>query len=456
MMEIRSDCRLIGIILLIGLPFVALAQSRWTGAWSMSYKPWPHIPAIDMTLRIAEPTAKMLYPAKLELTYGTFRGEYELLLVKKSDEQLGIGRNKYPLVEKPFGLGPWMMYLNGVLERQQMDTPEESLVLKRLWLDNFGIFMQGLYDNEFYTNTKVFLRDFLYREDIVLGRIDDTPWIHPHTERMINTDTIYYGVYDLIKSERNVLSLVIQDEERYDRDTVTIVHNGRILVDRLPLEKAMALDSITLDSGENYLAFFADNYGNVPPNTANFIIGTDGDSGQLYGFDFSDRSNAYSTVMVARFQYKPKTPVTSKSSIPSAPYVGNEPTDTIAHVELIPTPKTPAYTKGRRNQRIGQLKVGTEQVILELRDEQVEDGDLISLAVNGAVIAEGMEVGRQGRRFGVTLKRGHNRIVFRAENLGRIPPNTAVLLVHADGKQRKFHLSTDFERNNVLDVIFHP
>ncbi|GGG94281.1 hypothetical protein GCM10007415_31720 [Parapedobacter pyrenivorans] len=417
----------------------------------MSYKPWPHIPAIDMTLRIAEPTAEMLYPAKLELTYGSFAGEYELLLVKKNDGQLGIGRNKYPLVEEPFGLGPWMMYLNGVLERQQTDTDEESLMLKRLWLDNFGIFMRGLYDNEFYTNTKVFLRDFLYREDMVLARVDDTPWMHPHTQRMIDTDTIYYGVYDPIKSEQKVLSLAIQDEERYDRDTVTIVHNGKMLADRLPLEQAMALASITLDSGENYLAFFADNYGDLPPNTANFIIGTAGDRGQQYGFDFSDPSNAYSTVMVARFQYLPKIP---QSPVRSIPPTDDEPSDTTDSNALTPARKMPVHTKGRRNQRIGQLKVGTEQVILELRDEQVEDGDIISLEVNGAVIADGMEVSRQGRRFGVSLKRGRNRIVFRAENLGRIPPNTAVLLVYADGEQRKFHLSTDFERNNVLDIIF--
>jgi len=454
MSYLNSYVRFLGVwmILLIGFPWTASAQSVWTGTWSLSYKPWPHIPAIDMTLRIADPTANMLYPAKLELTHGTFNGEYELLLVKKNDGQLGVGRNKYPLVEEPFGLGPWMMYLNGVLERPQTDTTGERLVLKRLWLDNFGIFMRGLYDNEFYTNTKAFLRDFLYRADIALERVDDKPWEHPHTIRMINTDTIYYGVYDPIKSDRDVLSLTIQDEERYDRDTVSIVHNGKILADRLPLEQAMALDSITLDTGENYLAFFADNYGDLPPNTAKFIIGTDGDNGQLYGFDFSDRSNAYSTVMVARFQYQPKAPITTQ--LPVTPVPDALPR-TIDRDEPA-TPGTPVYTKGRRNQRIGQLTVSAEQVMLELRDEQVEDGDVISLEVNGAVVANGMEVTQQGRRFGVTLKRGRNRIVFRAENLGRIPPNTAVLLVDADGEQRKFHLSTDFERNNVLDVIFHP
>ena len=415
-----------------------------------------------MTLHIAEPTAEMLYPAKLEITHHTFRGEYEVLLVKKNDGQLGVGRNKYPRVEEPYGLGPWMMYLNGVLEHQQSDTLGEALVLKRVWLDNFGVFMAGLYDNEFYTNTKVYIRNFLYQEDITMTRVDRTPWVDPHTERMVNTDTIYYGVYDPIKAERPVLSFSIQDEERYDRDTVTIVHNGRLLADGLPLEKAMDLDSIVLDSGENYLAFFADNYGDLPPNTADFIIGTDGDDGQLYGFDFSNRSNAYSTVMVARFQYQPPADVPAATEVP-ATEVPSKPADAEASDVLpeasdeqpAPPKSSPiVYTKGRRDQRIGRMDVHTEKVVLEIRDEQLEDGDLISLEVNGAIVASGLEVTQQGRRFGVSLKPGQNRIVFRAENLGSIPPNTAVLLVHAGGEQRKFYLSTDFERNNVLDVFF--
>ena len=430
------------VVWMLVYPITSVGQTDWVGTWLVKYKPWPHIPAIEMTLRIAEPTMGMLYPTKLELNYGSFRGEYELLLVKKNDQQLGIGRNKYPTLEEPFGLGAWMMYLNGVLEHQRADSGGERLVLKRLWLDNFGIFMKGLYDNEFYTNTKVFLRDFLYQEDIALTRLDSIPWIHPHSRRIVDTDTIYYGVYDPITSDAEVLSLSIQDEERYDRDTVTIVHNGDMLADRIPLEQAMALDSIMLDSGENYLAFFADNYGDLPPNTANFIIGTGGDNGQLYGFDFSDHSNAFSTVMVARFQYKPSTGEASISDV----WKDNR--------DEPPLRKAPAYTKGRRNQRIGQLKVTMEQVVLEIRDEQVEDGDIISLEVNGAVVTERMEVSGEGRRFGISLKHGRNRIVFRAENLGRIPPNTAVLLVHADGKQRKFHLSTDFERNNVMDIFF--
>lgn len=413
------------------LPSIAVGQVRWTGSWETHYKPWPHIPEIKMVLHVAAPTMDMLYPAMLELSHGTFTGRYELLLVKKNQHQLGIGRNKYPLVEEPFGLGPWMMYLNGVFDHQSAEAGD-TIVLKRVWLDNFGIFMKGLYDNEFYTNTKVYLRDFLYRTDIKMTKVSEEPWVHPHTQRIVHTDSIYYGVYDPIESTADWLSFFLQDEERYDRDTVTIVHNGLVLADRLPVEHAMALDSIRLDTGENYLAFFADNYGDMPPNTANFIIGTTDDNGQLYGFDFSNPSNAYATVMVANFRYHP--PVRSAA--------GEKPSG----------PTTVSRTKGRRNLRIGAWKVQAEKLILEIHDEQLEDGDVISLEVNGALVADHVEVSREGKKLSVSLAPGRNRIVFIAENLGRIPPNTAALRVIAGEEERMFHLSTDFERNNVLEI----
>ncbi len=428
------------------MPLLAFGQAPWTGTWSMQYKPWPHIPEINMTLQVAEPIMGMLYPARLALAHGGFKGDYELLLVMKNEQQLGIGRNKYPTAEEPFGLGPWMMYLNGVFEHQRLDTGD-VMTLKRVWLDHFGIFMHGLYDNEFYTNTKVYLRDFLYRTDITMAKVDDRPWQHPHTQRIVHTDSIYYGVYEPIETTSDWLSVFLQDEERYDRDTVTIVHNGKVLADRLPLEHAMELDSIQLDTGENYLAFFADNYGDLPPNTANFIVGTTEEKGQLYAFDFRNRSNAYATVMVANIRYKRPEPI---PEIP--PEISR---DTVVS-ETTPERQPVRYNRGRRDLRVGEWEVRTEKVTLEIWDEQIEDGDIVSLEVNGARVADQVEVSKDGKRIGVSLNPGRNRIVFRAENLGRIPPNTAALRVVSGGEERKFHLSTDFERNNVLDIIFRP
>lgn len=377
----------------------------------------------------------MLYPARLSLTHDHFNGVYEFLLVKKNEHQLGVGRNKVPLAEQPFGLGPWMMYLNGTLNYARADTGAQ-LNLSRLWIDRMGIFMSGLYDNEFYTNTKVFIRDFLYRQPILLHQTDTTPQRFPGHDQLLSSDSIYYGVYDPVATDAPELAFSVHDEERYDQDTVTVVHNGRVVIAGLPLEQAVELDELTLDTGENYLAFFADNYGALPPNTANFIIATSGSDAQLFAFDFSHRANAYATVMVARFRYTPP-PDTADTKTVLKP----------------PRPSHPARTAGRRDIRIGQWRTAAERIELEIWDEQVEDGDIISVEVNGARVADQLTVAKTAKRFAVTLKRGHNRILFRALNLGRIPPNTAALAITADGQKKVFRLSTDFERNNVLDII---
>src|SRR3546814_14190655 len=116
-----------------------------------------------MTLRIAHPVANMLYPAQLILNHHSFKGEYELLLVKKNDNQLGVGRNKAHTTEEPYGLGPWMLYLNGTLDYEQGGTAE-NLRLNRLWIARMGQFMRGLYENEIYTNPTASIRNFLYHK----------------------------------------------------------------------------------------------------------------------------------------------------------------------------------------------------------------------------------------------------------------------------------------------------
>lgn len=416
-------------------PQEGMAQTdKWTGTWEMHYKPWPHIPPMDMELQIAAPVKNMLYPAMLKLNYDGFSAVYELLLVKKNNDELGIGRNKYPQMEEPFGLGPWMMYLNGKL-RYQTGTKNDSLMLQRLWIDNFGIFMKGIYDNELYTNQKSFIRNFLYKEPIKLIKKDNVPWIDPHISRIVNTDTIFYGVYDPVKTNQSKLLLSIQDEERYDRDTVTIVHNGNVLANGLAVEQATELNEFKLDSGENYIAFFAENYGDIPPNTANFLLTTGGKGAQMYSFNFANRSNIFSTVMVARFQYKPE-----KAKMEEGIAIGEEVEET--------------RTAGRRDIPIGTLEVHDEKLTLELWDEQMEDGDIISLHVNDVKVVSNVEVRKRVKKITITLQPGRNRILFFAENLGRIAPNTAALRVKAGVIEKSLHLSTDLQQNNVLEVLW--
>lgn len=415
-------------------PLAGIAQTeKWVGTWEMHYKPWPHIAAIDMELQVAAPIENMLYPAKLTISDAGFKGEYELLLVKKNNEELGIGRNKYPLKEEPFSLGPWMMYLNGTF-RHSTGANGDSLVLRRLWIDNFGIFMKGIYDNELYTNHKSSIRNFLYQEPITLSKKNHVPWTDPHVNRIVHTDTIFYGVYDSVEVHAPHMSLAVQDEERYDRDTVTIVHNGKLLAQGLALKEATKLNEVVLDSGENYIAFFAENYGDVPPNTANFLLSTKSNGGNIYSFNFANSANVFSTLMVGRFIYKPLE--------------SSEQEDTAIQVN-----KEESRTAGRRDIPIGTLEVHDEKLTIELWDEQVEDGDVISLYVNDVKVIKNVSVKKRVKKFDIALEPGINRILFFAENLGLIAPNTAALRVRAGEIEKSLYLHTDLQQNNLLEVV---
>lgn len=426
-------------------PAVA-SNDQWAGTWKVDYKPWPHIPAVTMQLQIGMPRQNMLYPALLSLDYGEFHGSYYLLLVRKNEQQLGIGRGKYPVKETPFKLGIWMMYLNGTFNYSRKGNEPPVMDIQRMWIKDFGIFMKGLYDDdEIYVSTKVTLRDMLYRNPIQLKKIGNQPWTGAEAQRIVypERDSIYLGLYDRIDVYDSTGQLTIVDEDQLDKDTVTLVHNGRTLLRSQEINEQTQSQQLRLDTGMNLLAFFADNYGRLPPNTGDMRVAIDG---KKYSFDFSDRPNAYATFLVAQLY---RRPVPEKPS----PAVVTQPPVT----SLPPGGDTAALTRtaiSRKDQWVTTIKVKQREITLELWDAQTEDGDSISLRLNEKWIVSGFPVKKQIQELKITLQPGENRLQFIADNLGRIPPNTAALRILFDKISRRVDLSTDMKRNNMIRIIY--
>ncbi|MBO9152871.1 hypothetical protein ACFOTA_11680 [Chitinophaga sp. GCM10012297] len=405
---------------LTGMFFTASAQQNpFTGTWKMSRKPWPHIPATIMELEIGEPADQVLFPAKLNIKFGNFSASYKVLLVKKNDRQLGIGRNKVPISETPFRLGIWLMYLNGTL-----DLEGKNLELKRMWIDNFGIWMKGLYDDdEIYVNTKVTLRDLLYRDSISFRKTSAAPWKDSATQEILHPENrdLFYGIYDRIVTHDPSMIVQVNDEETLDKDTVTLVHNGKPLLDKAEVNEDNRRQNIRLDSGMNILAFFADNYGRLPPNTGRLYMGI---SQQEYALDFTYRANAFATFMVAQVLYEPGKKDTSTGS--------------------------------RKTEPLGSFEVKDKNLVLELWDGQVEDGDSVTLRLNGHIVQSGFPVRKKLAQVPVELRRGENVLLFTADNLGSIPPNTAELRIRYGGQTKSFGLNTDMKRNNEIRIRYVP
>ncbi|CAL1521088.1 hypothetical protein [Chitinophaga sp. MM2321] len=411
----------------------AAPADKWTGTWRMVYKPWPHIPAITMELQIGESSYHMLYPALLKLDYPPFSGVYEVLLARKNDQQLGIGRGKYPIKETPFKLRSWMLYLNGTFDYGKGSNAMPVLNLHRMWINAFGLFMHGLYaDDEIFVNTKVALRDFLYRDSIQLKKINNKPWNDPHTRRILHPeeDSIYFGIYEKIMVKDSIAHITIIDKDQLDRDTVTLVHNGQVLMNSMEINAQTREQQIRLDTGMNIFSFFADNYGGLPPNTGDMRVNID--SGK-YSFDFSDGPNAFATFLVAQFYREPGITVPPP---------------------LQDTLQRTAKATTRQDEWVTSLVVKQANITLELWDGQTEDGDSISLRLNDTWIASGFAVKKKVQQINVTLQRGENRLLFMADNLGSIPPNTAVLRIRFGEDAKTVELNTDLKRNNMIRIVY--
>ncbi len=410
---------------------MALAQAdKYTGTWQMSRKPYAGTStSIIMNLQIGIPDQKQLYPAKIKLQYGQFSGTYEMLLVRKNDGQLAISRGKYPLLETPFKLGIWMWYLNGTLNFQ-----DNKLSLQRKWIDKADFWMRGLYEgDEIWESSKVTLRDFLYRDSILLKKTNNSPLTDSSVKRILQPETsgIYLGIYDQIVTGDPIATMKVEDQEKYDKDTVTLLHNGKPLFSRSEINDHNRELKVPLDTGRNLFIFFADNYGGIPPNTGYLYMET---GGKPYGFDLSNRSNVWGTFLVADIYFKP----IAQNPIVQKPIVQNDLNDQVAK---------------RTSEPVATIKVDTSAIVLELWDGEVQDGDSISLRLNGKWLTTGFPVRNAVQKIPIQLQPGENELLFMADNLGSIPPNTAELRIRYGQKTQVLRVSTDMRKNNTIRLI---
>lgn len=107
---------------------------------------------------------------------------------------------------------------------------------------------------------------------------------------------------------------------------------------------------------------------------------------------------------------------------------------------------------GPRIQDVQQsLQLDTASVQILLYDNGVVDGDVVSLFLNDIKIAENIKLSEKPFQFQLQLERGkENQLRLYAENVGQIPPNTAVLIIKAGKKRYDINLSASLQRDAVV------
>lgn len=406
----------------------------YPGTWKMEYLPNEGIPAIYIELKIANPERNVLYPAQLKLQCDRFTATYQLLLVKKNKEQLGISRNKYPVSEQPFSIGAWTFFLNNILNYSK-DNNGAFLSSQKLISKKYGAAMPDIMNyNETDRPIAVLLSNFLQNADINLKKENPYPWRDENTKDILepSASTNYFGIIDTVHLKTNTIKLIFPDNKKNDNDTVSVMLNGKPIAREIDIRRKNPAEEIELEPGLNILTFFADNYGRLPPNTGklNLVSGK-----KKMVMDFNNKADIAATFIVAKLYY----------------YPGNEDSFEIVNSRIN---QLAQRSLQRTTKPVGQIDTRSEQISLALWDDAVEDGDSISLNINGKWIVRGLAVRKQTQFIPVSLEPGPNQIIFIADNLGSISPNTSVLEIIDGKKRRSFKIDTNLDQNNQINIFY--
>ena len=119
-------------------------------------------------------------------------------------------------------------------------------------------------------------------------------------------------------------------------------------------------------------------------------------------------------------------------------------------------PTLPKTLTERNNELVREIKVDTGIIKLDFYDNGQIDGDTISVYVNDMpVVSNQMLTAKPiSIMVKIDLKRTEQEVIMVGENLGSIPPNTALMIINAGEKRYQLYLTSDEKKNALVRFIY--
>jgi hypothetical protein len=159
-----------------------------------------------------------------------------------------------------------------------------------------------------------------------------------------------------------------------------------------------------------------------------------------------------------------KKPVVKKPAVVNKPVTKNLKKDTINNNTTtitkeevkkpvaISTIKIPNKTRSRENELIQTIKISSNQITVRLYDNGEIDDDTISVYMDDQVVLSNKRL--SASPLSITLKLDNSNpehvLVMVAENLGRIPPNTSLMIVQDGDKKYQVRITSTNQKNAMV------
>jgi hypothetical protein len=104
------------------------------------------------------------------------------------------------------------------------------------------------------------------------------------------------------------------------------------------------------------------------------------------------------------------------------------------------------------------IKIKDTSVTITLYDNGTVDDDTVSIFTNKKPLVLRQRISDKAITFKITVTEPGKpfEILMQAENLGSIPPNTAIMIIEAGGKRYEARLRSSFENHAVIILTLYP
>lgn len=162
---------------------------------------------------------------------------------------------------------------------------------------------------------------------------------------------------------------------------------------------------------------------------------------------------------------KPVDTVIKKNTVPAKP-IQTKRTDSLKKIKppVVPVIIINDSTKlvrsmtDRKNKEMKRLVVNEKNITLSVYDNGIVDSDTVSVFYNGKLILSHKRLSEKPIVIPISLdeRTAVHEITLFAENLGSIPPNTALIVVNAGDNRYELFASASLTENAVIVFEYKP
>lgn len=118
----------------------------------------------------------------------------------------------------------------------------------------------------------------------------------------------------------------------------------------------------------------------------------------------------------------------------------------------------PATLTKRKAELVKEIFVDTGTIQIDFYDNGTIDGDTISVYTNGMPVVSNKRLTTKpiSMTVKIDLRRPEQEVIMVGENMGEIPPNTALMIINAGEKRYQLYLSSDEQKNAMVRFIYKP